>query len=57
MDSPGYYERARELSKELDRGVSGKRPNWAKQQKAKVNKLELRSQLGRMWEKLLLANS
>ena len=54
MDSPGYCERARELSKELDRGVSRKRRNWAKQQKAKVNKLDLRTQLGRTWEKLLL---
>ena len=40
--------------KKLDRGVSRKRRNWAKQQKAEVNKLELRNQLGRTWEKLIL---
>ena len=40
--------------KKLDRGVSRKRQNWAKQQKADLNKLELRSQLGRRFEKLLL---
>ena len=38
----------------LDRGVSRKLRNWAKQQKADVNKLELRSQLGRRREKLPL---
>ena len=40
--------------KKLDRGVSRKRRNWAKQQKAEVNKFELRSQLGRSREKFLL---
>ena len=40
--------------KKLDRGVSRKRRNWAKQQKAEVSKLELRSQLGRRFEKMLL---
>ena len=40
--------------KKLDRGVSRKRRSSATQQKAEVNKLELRSQLGRTWEKLLL---
>ena len=40
--------------KKLHRGVSRKRRNWAKPQKAEVNKLELRSQLGRAWEKLVL---
>ena len=35
--------------KELDRGVSRKRRNWATQQRAEVNKLELQSQLGRTW--------
>ena len=38
----------------LERGVSRKRRKWAKQQKAEVNKLNLRSQLGRTWVKLLL---
>ena len=38
----------------LERGVSKKRRKWAKQQKAEVNKLDLRSQLGRTWENLLL---
>ena len=33
--------------KKLDRGVSGKRRNWATQQKAEANKLELGSQLKR----------
>ena len=38
----------------LERGVSRKRRKRAKQQKTEVNKLDLRSQLGRTWEKLLL---
>ena len=38
---------------QLERGVSKKHRKWA-QQKAEVNKLDLRSQLGRTWEKLLL---
>ena len=40
--------------KELDRWVSRKRRNWVMLLKADVDKLELRSQLGWMWEKLLL---
>ena len=40
--------------KKLDWGVSRKRRNWATQQKPEVNKLELRNQHGRTWEKLLL---
>ena len=47
----------KELEKSLqkvERGVSKKRRKWAKQQKAEVNKLNLRSQLGQTWEKLLL---
>ena len=40
--------------KKLDCGVSRNSRNCADQQKAEVNKLELRSQLGRMWEKLVL---
>ena len=40
--------------KKLGRRVSRKRRNWVKQQKAELNNLKLRSQLGRMWEKLLL---
>ena len=39
--------------KKLDRGVSRKRPNWATQQKAEINKLELGSQLKRIWQNLL----
>ena len=39
--------------KKLDCEVSRKRRNWHTQQRAEVNKLELRSQLGRTWEKLL----
>ena len=42
--------------KKLDRGVSRKRRNWAMQQQAALNKLELGIQLGWMWEKLLLEN-
>ena len=40
--------------KKLDRGVSRKRRSCATQQKAEVNKLELRSQVGRTWEERLL---
>ena len=39
--------------KKLDRGVSRKRSNWATQQKAEINKLELGSQLKRTWQNLL----
>ena len=39
--------------KKLDRGVSRKRRNWAAQQKAEINKLELGSQLKRTWQNLL----
>ena len=39
--------------KKLDSGVSRKRPNWATQQKADINKLELGSQLKRTWQNLL----
>ena len=39
--------------KKLDSGVSHKRRNWATQQKAEINKLELRSQLKRTWQNLL----
>ena len=38
----------------LDCRVSRNSRNWTKQQKAEVNNLELRSQLVRTWEKLLL---
>ena len=40
--------------KKLDSGVSRKRRHWATQQKAEVNKLELKNQLGTNWENLLL---
>ena len=39
--------------KKLDSGVSRKRRNWANQQKAVINKLELASQLKRTWQNLL----
>ena len=39
--------------KKLDSGVSHKRRNWATQQKADINKLELGSQLKRTWKNLL----
>ena len=39
--------------KKLDRGLSRKRRNWATQQKAEVNKLDLGSQLKRTWQSLL----
>ena len=39
--------------KGLDRGVSRKRRNWATQQKAGVNQLELQSELGRTCARLL----
>ena len=39
--------------KKLHHGVSRKRRNWASQQKAEFNKLELGSQLKRTWQSLL----
>ena len=42
-----------ECLKKLDSGVSRKRRNWATQQKAEINKLELGSQLKRTWQNLL----
>ena len=39
--------------KKLDSGVSRKRRNWATQQKAEINKLEMGSQLKRTWQNLL----
>ena len=39
--------------KKLDSGVSRKRRNWATQQRADINKLELGSQLMRTWQNLL----
>ena len=39
--------------KKLDSGVAPKRRNWATQQKAEVNKIELGSQLKRTWQNLL----
>ena len=39
--------------KKLANGVSRKRRNWAAQQKAEINKLELGSQLKRTWQNLL----
>ena len=40
--------------KKHDSGVSCKPRHWATQQKAKVNRLELKNQLGRTWENLLM---
>ena len=39
--------------KKLDSGVAPKRRNWATQQKAEVNKIELANQLKRSWQNLL----
>ena len=39
--------------KKLDSGVARKRRNWATQQKAEVNKIELGNQLKRTWQNLL----
>ena len=39
--------------KKLDSGVSRKRRNWATQERADINKLELGSQLKRTWQNLL----
>ena len=39
--------------KKLDSGVARKRRNWAIQQKAELNKIELGSQLKRTWQNLL----
>ena len=38
----------------LQRWLTRKRRSWVKQQKAEVKKLELRSQLGRTWDKIML---
>ena len=54
MDSLDAMKELEKSVQKLERGVSKKRRKWAKQQKAEVNKLDLRSQLGRTWEKLLL---
>ena len=39
--------------KKLDSGVARKRRNWATQQKAEVNKIEVANQLKRSWQNLL----
>ena len=39
--------------KKLDSGVARKRRNWATQQKAEVNRIELGNQLKRTWQNLL----
>ena len=52
----GALETLKELEdclKKLDSGVSRKRRNWATQQRADINKLELGSQLKRTWQNLL----
>ena len=53
-DSPGSDGKARDLSKKADCGLPRNSQNWAEQQKGDVNKLVLRSQLGRTSERLLL---
>ena len=53
---PPALETLKELEdclKKLDSGVSRKRRNWATQQKADINELELGSQLKRTWQNLL----
>ena len=47
-------ETMKELESCLDRGISRKRRNWATQQRAEVNKLELGNQPGHIFEILLL---
>ena len=47
-------ETLKELESCLDRRISRKRRNWATQQRAKLNKLELGNQPGRIWENFLL---
>ena len=46
-------EELEDCLKKLDRGVSRKRKNWATQQKAEINELELGSQMKRTWQNLL----
>ena len=53
MGGPRNDEGIEGCLKKLDQGVSRKRRNWATQQKAEVNKLELGSQLKRTWQSLL----
>ena len=52
--SPEYDEKLENCLKKLDCGVSRNSRNWAEQQEGEVNKLVLRSQLGRTSERLLL---
>ena len=54
VDSPGYDERARELSKEAGPRSIQKASKLGQVAKAEVSKLDFRSQLGRRFEKLLL---
>ena len=53
VDSLNTIRELENCLKKLDRGIFRKRRSWATQQKAEGNKLELRSHLGRTWEKLL----
>ena len=50
---PGPLKELGDCLKKLDKGVSRKRGNWAIQQKAEINKLELGSRLKRTWQNLL----
>ena len=51
--APETMKELEDYLKKLDQWVSRKRRNWATQQKAEVNKLELGSQLKRTWQSLL----
>ena len=49
----GTLEEMEDCLKKLNSGVARKRHNWATQQKAEVNKIELANQLKRSWQHLL----
>ena len=53
MDGSGDHERTGGLPEETLLWISRKRRNWATQQKAESNKLELGNQLKRTWQNLL----
>ena len=54
VNSPGYDERTRELSKQAGPQSIQKASKLGHAAESEVNNSKLRSQLGRMWEKLLL---
>ena len=49
----GTLKELEDCLKKLDSGVPRKGRNWATQQKAEINKLELGSQMKRTWQNLL----